>query len=578
MSQATEREATSFSSWLAAATQLGALEMPRPEEERSKTDSHRETAGPGCPDQVCQQFLEAWRASQERLREGGDQAKEQELRLQALGVLVELKPEGWRQMLRDFLELPVVALCWGWAALAGAEPFDPPITEAEAEDVSKDLALLVLAPASSEQELLITIAEQVICQEQKLPLLRHLLLSWVESSLYSALPFPNCQQLLWRFLADKSPRRVAFEGGELLDAIRKAKGKFPSQANSRSQPKAKATGEFQLDVELTEEGAPVIQLTPWRAGSLQELISIQLWQQWFESRIWLNYRETLEQFGELSEPLLPLPDWRSFGAEEAEEPEAQQFQQQQWQLFAEAREQWLEEEDETSSQDLARFRQTFMAPITTDVVASALRACRLQQLHHQPNESFLLLHSWMALQVARWDGLRPEQLDWAKPNSEEQWRLCQETFSALRGEEAFPLLPAHRQLDWRVNEVLRPLLFAITSELHESGDSLVAKMPEASRLWHPDFAETTLREAVIGCVMQFTRKFHIAPRVSAWIEHQPFNATQFCLFVDDVTLGRKAGDLGPVGGLMETMIVPAAGHRLPAYLAKRLARMKSGCF
>lgn len=37
--------------------------------------------------------------------------------------------------------------------------------------------------------------------------------------------------------------------------------------------------------------------------------------------------------------------------------------------------------------------------------------------------------------------------------------------SELLGFDALPLLPEQRQLDWRVNEVLRPLFFEMLAEL-----------------------------------------------------------------------------------------------------------------
>lgn len=148
----------------------------------------------------------------------------------------------------------------------------------------------------------------------------------------------------------------------------------------------------------------------------------------------------------------------------------------------------------------------------------------------------------------------------------------------LLGFDALPLLPEHRWLDWRLNEVLRPLLFAILAELEGAPDSFVEVIPAAARLWNPSIAETTIRQAVISCVAHPQRQFRLEETVSEWLSHQPFSLQQFIEVVERLRHSNVNFAVGAIGGLTENFQVPSAGHRVPAFLGNRLRLMKSCVF
>lgn len=554
-----------MSDWLAAATQLGALEMPAKKGSCSQI-APETTAERLHPDLIVHKLGEAWQASQHRIADGSsDPKQEQQLRLQALLTLMTLQPDGWQQVLKEKLLVPLAAIAWGWAGVTGAEELDPPMKVEEAEALQLEAALMVLEPASMETRLMTELTLGQLLDESAE--LRPVLIDWLEQSMFTALPIPDADELLWRFLASKAPQRVAFDAAGLVEARRAAD---PSQQLS-SAYKAEAGG-FKLDVPLSDDGRPITALTPWRPGSLQELVSIQLWQSWFEARLWLRHHERLQRDQAFQLPVPALPDWRSYGIEE--EVSDDDLRRQLWDVFADGRAVWMESAADGYGEEMPRFRQQFMAPVTTDQLASALRICEMQLRHASDNSSFLLLHSWMALQVARLDGLRADQLDWAKAPED---LPVVEAFGSLARDGTFPLLPSHRLEDWRVTEVFRPLLFAITAELVGT-DSLVETIPSAVRVWQPNAANVTLRQAVIECVTQGSRRFHLSDEKACWLEHQSFELADFIRLIEDVKRGQLNHQLGAIGSLTETFRVPASGHRIPAWLGKRLSRMKEGSF
>ncbi len=159
--------------------------------------------------------------------------------------------------------------------------------------------------------------------------------------------------------------------------------------------------------------------------------------------------------------------------------------------------------------------------------------------------------------------------------------LARMAFGAPLVLDGLPLLPDGKVNDWRVIEVLRPLLFAITAELHQAGDSFVENLPEACRIWNPQMAQTTLKEAIKSSIEKssdWKKWFFDDPRMSSWISHQPFSARRFAMVVDEMIPRGDRIEAGALDGLMANLQVPAAGHRIPAYLGRRLRLMKEGIF
>ena len=97
-----------------------------------------------------------------------------------------------------------------------------------------------------------------------------------------------------------------------------------------------------------------------------------------------------------------------------------------------------------------------------------------------------------------------------------------------------PLLPDHRQQDWRLLEVLRPLLFAITAELH-GVPRLLEHLPASARIWHPDAVQVPLRAVLIDCLTQ-TRSSSTQDRQLA--EQQCFDLQAFIALIDGIKHGR----------------------------------------
>lgn len=565
-----------LSDWLAAATQLSALEMPRkdlPSLARNWIDNAPE-ANPvkfcSSPT-VCEQFLEAWRASQERIREGGDQEKEKQLRLQAFGHLLQLRPEGYVEALSDQFLLPMIAVAWGWAAVAGTEQLDPPMSPAEAEGLQLEAALLVVAPASLEMRLMIQLTLHLL--EEQGP--RQLLLGLLEREIAASLPLPDVRRLLWRFITDKTPQRAAYEVGELADAKRAANAGPASAASASSFQEA--AGDFEMDLPIDSDGKAITALTPWEPGTVQDLIAQQLWQGWFESRLWLRHYELAKRNADVCNPVPDLPSWVSFGIEETTELSDPKFPTRVWEVFADGRGWWMDQAIESGDKDQVAFRQRFLAPVTPELLASALRICKLQfDLSCQTDpesDSFLLLQSWLALQLARLDGLKPDQLNWAKI-PQERIGPFREAFGALLSHDLIPMLPDHRQQDWRLLEVLRPLLFAITAELY-GVPRLLEHLPASARIWHPEAVPFTLRGVLITCLTQGD-KLVIDPKIDGWLKQQCFDLQAFIALLDQVKHGRLNHQLGAFSSLVDTFRIPDAGHRIPAWLGKRLRSMKEG--
>ena len=258
----TTQPTLALSDWLSAATQLSALEMP------SAPSFEAQAQGQAQPADLLLHFDQAWEASQQRVADATDASvieRELELRQQAVVMLLQLQPDGHVEALSERLLLPMIAVGWGWAAVAGAEQLDPPMSPAEAESLQLDAALLVVEPASQEMRLMLQLTLNLL----EVPGPRQLLLGLLEREIAASLPLPDVRRLLWRFLTDKTPQRAAFQIGELADAKRAANA-GPSSASSCSAFQEPA-GDFEMDLPIDAGGKAITSLTPWearqRAGS-----------------------------------------------------------------------------------------------------------------------------------------------------------------------------------------------------------------------------------------------------------------------------------------------------------------------
>ena len=249
---------------------------------------------------------------------------------------------------------------------------------------------------------------------------------------------------------------------------------------------------------------------------------------------------------------------------------------------------WMARQSETKDQS-GRLDRVLLSVVTPELATSA-GLLVLRWRHHlmssrvwrNPQGLCLDIQHWLSCVLARMDGDRLELKERSLLPADNHWFRPGQGLTAT---ENMTRLTEEQELDWRVTEVLRPLLFSALASMAiglKAGSATQLQELDWVResVWDPN--EPTIRIYDVfdalrvmceaqRCTVPALKGVYLAlsgqcgvevEAIEAWFEAQPFDLTDLEAFRQKVLL--KEAEVGEVGGLVETLF--ARNHFKPSWV------------